>query len=213
VRATSYVFGLNCSYQGGCPPQYGSVGTSRRYTSAMPITIDVHQGDRTATAMLVATISLALAAIAQVVVACMQALAANRQAKAADRQVEATDRAICAAKELEDNRTMPILAVTIGPSSDEDMMPLRITNEGAGPALRIAVGWHEAGSTSLDRKTQFPLSKLSLIVSAYLEVSVSKNKLTPERPLFIHCHSAQRTEIIYQVIFKPDGRLSVLRKM
>jgi hypothetical protein len=179
----------------------------------MPITIEVHQGDRTATAMLVATISLALAAIAQVVVARMQALAANRQAKAADRQVEATDRAIRAAKELEDNRTMPVLVVTIGPSSHEGMMPLRIANEGAGPALRIAVGWHEAGSASIDRKTQLALSKMSLMVSDYLEVSVSKNMLTPEQSLFIHCHSAQHTEIIHQVFFKPDGRLSVLRKM
>jgi hypothetical protein len=197
----------------------------------MPINIDVHPGgDRTALLMLIATICLVFAAAAQAYAAFRQSLAADRQAEAAekqtataqrqaeaaDRQVQATEKAIevsrqqiRAAKELEDKRTMPSLHVTIGSYSTESAMPLEVMNQGAGPAMRIACGRHEPGTNRLDEKTLMPLSQLSLPVGGYLTVTVSKANLTPNNPLFIHCFSAQGTEIIHAVFFKPNGGVSV----
>jgi hypothetical protein len=133
----------------------------------MPLTIDIHPGDdRTAAWMLVATICLFAATLAQACAAIFQAIAANRhakaaeqqgataqrQAEAADRQVQATEKAIevsrqqiRAAKELEDKRTMPLLDFTVGSYSTESQMPLRIRNQGTGPALSINGGRHDPG--------------------------------------------------------------------
>jgi hypothetical protein len=186
----------------------------------MPITIEVHQGgDRTTIAMLIATICLVVAALAQVVVATFQATAANRQARAAeqqaaaaqlqsdaaDRQVAASERAVRAARELEDRRTMPWLAITLSGVYGDGNASLRIRNQGAGPALLISVGRHQRDTMILEPDTLLALSDLSLDVGAHLDVSLTMAML--RQSLFVHCQSAQSTELIYEVFAHPNGRL------
>jgi hypothetical protein len=197
----------------------------------MPITIEVHQGgDRTAIAMLAATFFLAFAACAQVFVAIFQmraanrqAIAAERQATAADRQVEAADRQVQAteraievslqqihsAKVLEDRRTMPWLAISLGGTHGDGLAPLRIRNQGAGPALLLAIGRHKQGTNILDERTQLALSDLSIDVGHATEAAITIAML--KEPLFVHCHSAQGTEIIHMVFIQENGRLAANR--
>jgi hypothetical protein len=75
-----------------------------------------------------------------------QARAASKQARAADRQAEAAERQIRAAKELEDNRTKPLIQVTdAGFTETPNAIKVNIQQgRGNGIAHRVrkAQAWH-----------------------------------------------------------------------